>query len=584
MVKSMYSGVTGMKAHQTKLDVIGNNVANVNTYGFKSSRATFRDVYYQSLRTASSPTANLGGTNPSGVGYGATIASVDLQMTGASVTNTGNPMDVAISGDGFFQVQDGDGNVFYTRAGMLDIDADGNLVDMNGYFVLGVSGNPVGQPAASNPINVLQAMGTVPATRATVSEDINGNKVTISASNATTEGNVNISITSSDNLPIGQKALAVVGTSNIVVQLNSKEIFTNLAAVEQAINDAITDANNGEHPAGQFTVSMEPDTMFTMPEVVAKGGLSGAEVAGTNFGFVKGNVLTAAAGTNDKLFGGWTVKEVGNTFSGDGDVTFSLQQDLPIENGVGGQFVMSATVNGVSYTGTVLQSQMDTAGSIVLKRTGGDDNDTITMNYPSFKTLMTGATQSTDPYTETDKENDLIPPGYVVGQVGPEFAGKTLVFADVTVTGAATPSHESFDLGLGSRSFKLKDGTAGGALTVKDLTGVSIGADGVIIANHSILGAKEVGRIDLATFDNMAALVQSGNSYYTTSANSGTAGVTIAGTGGTGGLKTSSLELSNVDLSQEFADMITTQRGFQANSRLITVSDTLLEELVNLKR
>ena len=99
------------------------------------------------------------------MGYGATIGSIDLLMTDSAVTNTGNPMDVAINGDGFFQVQDADGNIFYTRAGMLDIDSDGNLVDMNGYFVLGVAGNPVGQKPSSNRINVLNSRGSVPATR-----------------------------------------------------------------------------------------------------------------------------------------------------------------------------------------------------------------------------------------------------------------------------------------------------------------------------------------------------------------------------------------------------------------------------------
>lgn len=113
MVRSMYAGVAGMKANQTRMDVIGNNIANANTYGFKSSRATFRDMYYQQIRGASGGSATRGGTNPSMVGYGSQIASIDLLMTQSSFTSTGNPLDVAIAGEGFLQVMDPDGNIYY---------------------------------------------------------------------------------------------------------------------------------------------------------------------------------------------------------------------------------------------------------------------------------------------------------------------------------------------------------------------------------------------------------------------------------------------------------------------------------------
>lgn len=184
--------------------------------------------------------------------------------------------------------------------------------------------------------------------------------------------------------------------------------------------------------------------------------------------------------------------------------------------------------------------------------------------------------------TDVYKEGDTIPLGLAVGDQ--KIAAGNYTFPTVKGGDPATPSTPSDDLGFSSSSFKLANGTDGGAVELKDLTGIIIGADGIITASHAILGRKEVGRIDLANFDNNAALDQSGNSYYSESLNSGAPGVSLAGTDGTGTLKTSSLEMSNVDLSQEFADMITTQRGFQANSRMITVSDTLLEELVNLKR
>ncbi len=140
MVRSMYSGVAGMKANQNRMDVIGNNIANSNTYGFKSGRATFRDVYYQQFRGASAGTQTRGGINPSSIGYGAQLSSIDLMMDSSSMTSTGFALDCAITGEGFFQVMDPDGNIYYTKAGMLDINpATGALVDSNGNFVLGTS-------------------------------------------------------------------------------------------------------------------------------------------------------------------------------------------------------------------------------------------------------------------------------------------------------------------------------------------------------------------------------------------------------------------------------------------------------------
>lgn len=593
MVRSMYSGVTGMKAHQTRLDVIGNNIANVNTYGFKSSRATFRDVYYQNIRNGSKPTAIAGGTSPSGIGYGAAIGSVDLLMTDSAVTNTGNPMDVAINGDGFFQVQDADGNTFYTRAGMLDIDSDGNLVDMNGYFVLGVAGNPVGQKPSSNRINVLNSMGAVPATRPYLETSMNGVNYIFRAENATRDGNVALNFVAAENMPYGQKAEAIVGTSTIQIRLNASETFDSLADLETQINNAIRTANNGvDHPAGSFSIEMDPTTKFP------NGGLTGAEICGTNYGYKLGTIstdkLTAATDPdtfNGKLFGGFTVKSVGEKFSGSGKTDFELKQTGSLIDGDAVfELTISCTPDGattpITYKAEIKQSMLDTSGSIIAKRPAtdaADEADIVTLTFPRLSAILAAA-DGQKPYGT----NDPLPPGFEVGDNGPTMdANGQVKFTEHGIISTANPSVASTpskDLGFSSSSFKLQNGTDGGAVELKDLTGIIIGADGIITASHAILGLKEVGRIDLANFNNPAALDQVGNSYYSTSLNSGAPGISLAGTDGTGTLKTSSLEMSNVDLAQEFADMITTQRGFQANSRMITVSDTLLEELVNLKR
>lgn len=557
MVRSMYSGVAGMKTHQTRLDVIGNNIANVNTYGYKSSRATFRDVYYQTMRGASAGSGNKGGINPTQIGYGSTFGSNDVLMTQSAMTNTGNPLDVAITGEGFLQVQDGDGNIFYTKAGMLDIDSAGNLVDVNGNFVLGVTGSPVGKAPSSDRIQF-----SIPSVQPSASEgvlDVNGVKLTVKSTNQTTDGNVSINFGTDATMPIGQKVKAVVTSSGVTVKLNPKEMFANAGELEAAMNNAITEANGGkEHPGGHFSLSVEPASKFA--------NLTGAEICGGNFGFVKGK-LPISDTTGGSLFGGFTVSNVGDEFllGGTGGApTYKLDHTPanatavpPTEE----SFKLTVEVGGQTYEGTILASQMNSPGSIMLKcltPAGRPTSDNITMTFPSLDTVKAaGGT--------------------------PDAAGK-ITYADQVLTSVATPSTASKDLGFASNPVKMANGTKGGAQTVKDLTGIFIGPDGVISASHASLGTLELGRIDLAVFANSAGLMQAGNTYFTVSQNSGEPEAVQPGTSGSGELKSSSLELSNVDLSQEFSDMITTQRGFQANSRIITVSDTMLEELINLKR
>lgn len=557
MVRSMYSGVAGMKTHQTRMDVIGNNIANVNTYGFKSSRATFRDVYYSTMRSASGGDQNRGGLNPTQVGYGSSLASIDVLQTQSVMATTGNPLDIAITGDGFLQVQDTDGNIFYTKAGMLDIDANGNLVDLNGNFVLGVNGSPVGKMPGQEKIQF--NIPSVNPAAGTKMEDINGAKITISATNNTAMGNVSFNFSPDDTMPLGQPVKAVVTASGITVKINPKENFTSAGQLETLMNDAITAANDGKpHPGGNFKLDIQPASKFP------PGGLTGAQICGSNFGYDKGTLVTGNV-SDPKLFGGFTVNNVGDGFTGAGIPTYTLTQAAGTAGppATEGDFTITAAIaNGVTYTGIITAEQLKAgAGSIQMKNPTGAENDTITLNYPGYQAIKDAAVDPT-----------IAPPGQLTFDPHP------------VITTAATPSLPSKDLGLANKAFKLIGGTEGGEQTMKDLSGVYIGADGVVTANHSILGNLEIGRIDLAVFINPAGLMQNGNTYFTSTGNSGPGTPTQPGVGGAGAIKSSALESSNVDLSQEFSDMITTQRGFQASSRLITVSDTMLEELINLKR
>lgn len=547
MVRSMYAGVAGMKANQTRMDVIGNNIANANTYGFKSSRATFRDMYYQQIRGASGGSATRGGTNPSMVGYGSQIASIDLLMTQSSFTSTGNPLDVAIAGEGFLQVMDPDGNIYYTKAGMLDIDpATGALIDSNGNFVLGTSATD-GKLDSTEPGSnkILIQVAPVQASVGKVETEISGKKLTITSTNQNKSANVSFTFTKTTELPDGKDVVAIMdGTSSAInIQINANSSFASMADLQKAINNAITEANGGAHAGGDFVFSMQPDPF-------ADGPLTGAQIIDTaTADYDGGSIDLVAPGTDvsadGSFLGGFKITGTGLRFSGSGDVKVKVEAKSDDPKG----YNVTVTTDGATYTGFISQERADISsgsGQVLLKNASGDANDTITLSYPNT----------------TDIEANLN--------------------NNVTI-GTATASQPSKELGWGKGTFTLTGGTEFTEQDVGNLTGISIGADGTIMGT-SAAGLQVLGRIDLATFANSEGLMQSGNSYFTATSNSGDAKLAIAGENGTGGLRNSALEMSNVDLSQEFSDMITTQRGFQACSRLITVSDTMLEELINLKR
>lgn len=564
MVRSMYSGVAGMKANQTRMDVIGNNIANSNTYGFKSSRATFRDMYYQQLRGASAGTETRGGINPSTVGYGSQVSSVDLLMTQSAMTSTGNPLDVCITGEGFLQVMDADGNVYYTKAGMLDIDSNGHLIDSNGNFVLG-TGATNGKLDSTEPgtSKIKIEVDPIQASIAQMTTEISGKMLTITSSNQNKAANVGFTFTKSTTMPDGQRVLAVMdGVSSMInIQLNETAEFTSMADLQKEINQAITNAYGGPHPGGDFQFSLVPDPF-------ADGLLTGAQIVDTAAATHEGakielNPDPTGPAAGGSFLGGFKIQEFGLLFSGTGQVDATITKEAANPGNPAGtppvpatpeRYKIDLSINGTTYTGYVNKDRADASSggfSVMLSNAAGDANDTVTLTYPNTTDIekkLNGATTATD-----------------------------------TNIGTATPNTPTRNLGWGKGSFTLTGGTEFTPQDIGNLTGISIGADGTIMGT-SAAGLQVLGRIDLATFANPKGLMQSGSTYFTETTNSGKPKLAVPGEEGTGAIKNSALEMSNVDLAQEFSDMITTQRGFQASSRLITVSDTMLEELINLKR
>lgn len=571
MVRSMYSGVSGMRTHQTAMDTIGNNIANVNTYGFKGSRTTFADIYYQSLRGASAASASRGGVNASQVGVGSQVRSVDLMMTRSSFTQTDMTMDVAVDGEGFLQVMDPDGNKYYTRAGQLLFDANGNLVDSKGNFVLGTNGDPFGKDPGSDKIQV--SLGSVNPAASKKTEEINGIKWTVSTTNPTEDGNVGVSFISDSTMAENADCIAEVTDSGIVVRINGKMKFTE-ATFSEAVNAAIQKASQNKiqanHPAGNFTITAEGLNWGT-------DGLTGEELCSTNKNVVEGSItgVTKMNGYGFESFGsdfGRTTASAGvTTPSGAGGASDGSL--IPTFNA--GKLTYTLTLNGVAYSAE-LSSIPQGASKVILYQGGTKSNDYVEVSIPDISKYFladgSGFASHPDP---ANPANDI---PYTINDV-PQVAAADMGTA-FTVTASKVPTA----MGLSSKTFSLEGGTKGGQQGIETLTGVSIGTDGTITGFHSIMGEVKIGRIDLANFVNPSGLQANGGTYFATTPNSGTMKVCKPGQDGTGQVVAGSLELSNVDLSREFTDMIKTQRGYQANSRIITVSDTMLEELVNLKR
>ena len=458
MLRSLYSGVAGLTTHQAKMDVIGNNIANVNTYGFKSSRVTFRDVYYQTSTAATAGTQDKGGNNPSEVGYGVQLGTIDKNMSRSSFQGTDRTLDCAISGEGFFQAKDAAGNVFYTRLGAFNVDSDGNLVDTTNKFILGacLSGDDV--------------------------YDVG-------------------------NLP--QEAASDVITINVP----SLEAQSGAGKVNIGINNVPLTVSFGYTPEEAAQSDMTKTNMSIKFNVISSTAAGAAEGARMENGVLVVDIFDT-------------------TVSGATDLT-SLNE------------AVAATVQAGIDAGTLNATDLPDGKMPVFSF----DEDAQTAAIEAYRTA-----NNIDPADDVDFEGDVIP--YIFGAANMSDIGGTV---------------------------KLSEGRNFAEQSFKDLTSFTIDASGIITGTHQgkIL---TFGRIDLATFDNPEGLNQAGDTYFTETSASGEPGISIAGTFGAGNVVSGKLEMSNVNLAQEFSDMIITQRGFQANSRIITTSDTMLEELVNLKR
>ena len=416
MMRALFSGVSGLRNHQTRMDVIANNIANVNTVAFKASRVTFKEAFVQVLQGASRPPGNLGGVNPIQIGSGVNLGSVDQLFTQGSLETTGQPLDLAIQGDALFVLNNGSRQV-YTRAGNFQLDADGRLISPgSGFVVQGINADPLGNFSSGSQIGDIQLrLGQRSPAQATTQIGLTGN-LDAAASVGDTH---NMTITVYDSAGAPQD-----------LQIT----YTNTGTgtwdwTASSTTGAVT-------PAGNGTVSFNANGSlagFTYP-----GGGSGLTITPTN----------------------------GAAF------------DISINPG---------TVNDIN-------------------------------GLASFATASNAVVNSQDGYTSGE------------------------------------------------------------------LTDMTVDTHGVISGHFSNGVTRDLAQVALATFNNPSGLLQSGDSVFEESANSGIPVVGFAGTTDSSSITPGALESSNVDLSQEFTNMIIAQRGFQANAKVITTADEMLQDLVNLKR
>ena len=547
MLRSMYSAVSGLKTHQTRMDVIGNNIANVNTVAFKSSSVTFSDILYQTTSNASgaNATTGTGGVNAKQIGLGTTAAATKVSITSAGASETtGNPFDIRLTdknSTNFFIVNNGSENVF-TRSGSFYVDGSGNLcMSSTGYTVMGWQVDETTGEIRKDTVSALRIMqeknltsAPEATTQATIAGVLDENDTDVK-NDAGRVMNLNFY----DNLGYqytAKFAIKSTGTDGkytveltSVLDSNNQNIIKNLTKQEisQIFGDYQADATLGQY-------GLSKDYEFINNKYVRKADNKEFEVDQTD-----STLFKAADGTKvsiTEIFSGITTTIANNIKNS----TNNYKVKLDTKTG-------QATVTGekTSYD-LVFDTSTGKFASI------GGDTPSKMLN---MSVLSSGLLNNNGNFQNITVDFSQC--------LNYENGGKSTIGADAGAT----------------------DGTTGKGRKLGAMTGIFIDTSGRIYGTYDNGNTELLGQIAVAQFSNASGLEKVGESCYRTTLNSGEfdgIGVEISADGSS--MTTGELEMSNVDLSSEFTSMITTQRGFQANSRVITTSDTLLEELVNLKR
>lgn len=571
MMRSLYSGVAGLKTHQTRMDVIGNNIANVNTTAYKSSSMTFSELMSQTTQKASgaNATTGVGGTNAKQIGLGVKAGAINTAITTqGSAQSTGNPFDIMITGDNFFVVSNGSEN-FFTRDGSFYVDGAGNLaMTSTGYNVMGWG---------------------VDETTGNIKQD------TVTA----------LRIMSAANMTYPPEATTQANISGILDE-NDKDVTS---ANGKTVNLNFFDARGYSYTA-KFTFKQSSGTAsneYSM-ELTKLLDSTGAEI----------DISKVKFGDNSTQTLQTPVTFAGDTYEWDGK-QLKTKADKKVVADLSEAFNADGSLIDTSNDAAAAKAQQETLDAIAAAYGYEGSTDEFLKLYQkdakgtevTVETMLGNMAKTTtaqgDLVLTTDKDKPMTMDGRFfegvkvifdtdtgkLKQVGSNVTDfKTNVdftplggnFSNITIDLSECTNYDNKGTStIGATSGDL-DGLGTGR-RLGDMIGVFIQKDGMIYASYDNGMTKLLGQIATAAFANASGLEKEGDNLYSATLNSGEFdGIGVDITAGGGYMSPGQLEMSNVDLSSEFTEMITTQRGFQANSRIITVSDTLLEELTNLKR
>ncbi len=562
MLRSMFTAVSGLRNHQVRMDVVANNIANINTIGFKRSRVNFQDILSQTIQGASTPTTNLGGTNPQQVGLGMTVSSIDTVFTQGNLQLTGVNTDMAIQGNGMFILHDANGNEYYTRAGTFTLDGNGMLVNSsNGYKVQGWMADSSGNINTSSSVeDIIIHTGTPIAPNATTQMTFEGNL------DSTTYGTLSANsytqtVTDSVNGTVATITWTFTPTGNFG---------------EWTVRGVLSGSTN---PTWAFTgTSTDPATLEYTIQVQDRDD----SVAGWNEGDVIFDTAPGATDTinfNDGLGSTATVNLI-DTGDNMKDSTADITVAAP---DTGNDITMSYTPSETHTTSINVYDDLGNAHTITLTFT----HDPTPGNNNIWNWVASGTevdTLNPGDGTLTFNSNGTISNSTINNPIRVNVSPATSPLligtspSDLDFTSVTQYAADS------SLIVASQDGYASGTLT-----SFTVGNTGIITGIYSNGLTQDLAQVALAKFSNYEGLQKEGDNLFSATVNSLPSGRTEpdrlpANTNGLGSISAGMLEMSNVDIAQEFVDMITAERGFQVNSRSITTSDEILQEVINLKR
>ena len=650
---ALYTGLSGLRVHQTYIDVIGNNLANVSTPGFRGSRATFSDILSFTVRSGSGPSGTFGGINPMQIGTGAVMATVDTDTSQGTLQDTGRTLDVALQGKGFFTLTNGN-QTFYSRVGSFGIDANRTLVDLRtGLRVVNSTGGDIDVPVSDTlpaaPTSAVSFQGNLPARVGGPLEEIVQSNVALKQGTAATK----TATASGASAPLfdltsfaGKTLLVSVnGAAQQSLQIPAGTTTLNAQAVA-AIFSASGIATTFDNAAGTVAISsvkLGSSATLKLDDGPTANGLLAA--LGLNATLESGTETTAATTTDlaqltarvNPYLAGDSI-----TISGTNPDGTAFSDTFVYGNGVGqdGTTIASlltfinATVDPAQATasltsdGNIRLTATDKEEADLSLFIGDVTNNSGRISWPNFVVSQDGTgpdtavtsidvvdaqgrthpvtmtfTRSTQDSTIWDLSAEIDPTEGTltqasIGQIRFNDNGSFNVIGggtnSLTFAWNGISAAQSVQVNLGSSG--QFDGVAqlGNATTVAavdqdgyasgTLLNVGFNDGGQLIGFYSNGQSQTLDTLRISMFSNEAGLVRAGDTLFTESPNSDDAIATTANAAGAGTVRAGQLENSNVDIAREFVNLIEAQRGFQANSRVITTTDEILAELMNIVR